>query len=65
MMTLHSFLRGCFFGCKDHVRERRGKSYLLVCPTCGSSKVILKGQKLKVKAVRTLAAVTPMKRKAG
>lgn len=60
-MTLRSFLAGCWFSHGNQIRERRGKSYVLVCESCGDVLPFLSKQKLRVKKVKPLTLVKPSK----
>lgn len=48
-MTWRALFFGCWFEHGEMIRERRKKKYHLVCDRCGTSRVILPGQKLKVR----------------
>ena len=53
---------GCWFD-HDLVRERKGKSYWLICERCGYGQKILPGQKFKArKPEKTPLAVVKMRR---
>lgn len=68
MISLRELWHGCWFGHVHMHRERRQKTYVLVCDACGTVTPILKGQKFrerkvkKAKKTKPLAVVIPIER---